>query len=84
MIAEFKPVFVSLKNFDGAGDGIRTRGGLRQRILSPPPFPRGSNFDPLLRPGSGTPATQIFTTHLRHKCYLSMRPFGVRVITVNM
>ena len=47
----------------GAGGGIRTHGGLRQRMsqetsvvrLSPPPFPRG--VDPLFRPGSGTPAS---------------------------
>ena len=47
----------------GAGGGIRTHGGLRQRIshetsfvrLSPPPFPRG--VDPLFRPSSGTPAS---------------------------
>ena len=53
----------------GAGGGIRTHGGLRQRMsqetsvvrLSPPPFPRG--VDPLFRPGSGTPAS-FYSIHV--------------------
>ena len=64
-------------NISGAGGGIRTHGGLRQRMsqetivvrLSPPPSPRG--VDPLFRPGSGTPASfySIHVFGLNIACY---------------
>ena len=47
---------VSFKN-SGAGGGTWTHEGLRQRILSPPPYLRQSLFSGrLFRPGSDTPA----------------------------
>ncbi len=46
---------------DGAGGGIRTHEDLSQRILSPPPCPRG-RFGRLFRPGSGTPAPAPHTS----------------------
>ena len=61
-----------IQNFDGAGNGIRTRGGLRQRILSPPPFPRGSSLTHYLDLARVSPPSSLFTSQLRHKCYLSI------------